>query len=68
MVMGAQYLVCILFFHKKSLDLCCIWKIKGHQVVLLSLNLNKNWYVEAYIYFIIDKYVFLNYLNLMDCH
>lgn len=53
MVMGAQYLVCILFFQKKSLDLGCIWKIKDRQVVLLSLNLKK-WYVEAYIYFIID--------------
>lgn len=52
-VMGAQYLVCILFFQKKSLDLGCIWKIKDHQVVLLSLNLKK-WYVEADIYFIID--------------
>lgn len=52
-VMGAQYLMCILFFQKKSLDLGCIWKIKDRQVVLLSLNLKK-WYVEAYIYFIID--------------
>lgn len=53
MVMGPQYLPCILFFQTKSLDLGSIWKIKDCQGGLLSLNL-KNLYVEVYIYFIID--------------
>lgn len=52
MVMGPQYLLCILFFQTKSLDLGCIWKIKDCQGGLLSLNL-KTLYVEVYIYILL---------------